>query len=516
MRPSVTALLVFPAILGFSWQVQPSKPQSTPASSQASKKKEHTFQGTVSKVDASSRTLTVSGESVPGWMAAMTMTYHVDKPAILTTVKTGDHIAAKVYDGDFTTLHDVRIVTINAADANALPPVSYVCNTQGQDIVAAAAEASIIDDKPGKCPQTGAPLVPVRLDTVYTCLKFQSFIQENPGICPVDKTELVPVTMGLYFTCKGDASIRQLDPGACADGSARIKAYQPRPHGDHNPRHGGQFFMADDSWHHLEGTFVRPNLFRVYFYNDMTRPLPVSGFSATLTKTDANGKDVTVPIALETSPTNDSNILQASIPGATLPASFALQVKFKPNDKERVFDFTFADYSNEPVGAPPTPALSTAAASQSAQAPSATPSGPASPQTGATTDTAVPLYPYSAADQLPGAGREEVLPTTTPELLAELAQRAQSVKMLLDEGNLGSLWTPAISAKDVALALQENHIADVSEAQRPKLTSAVKRLTLIAWQIDAAGDLGNKERLLPLYQDFAAAVADIQAAYAAQ
>src|ERR1700722_1621396 len=102
-----------------------------------------------SKVDASSRTLTVSGESVPGWMAAMTMTYHVDKPAILTTVKTGDHIAAKVYDGDFTTLHDVRIVRINAADANALPPVSYVCNTQGQDIVAAAAEASIIDDKPG-------------------------------------------------------------------------------------------------------------------------------------------------------------------------------------------------------------------------------------------------------------------------------------------------------------------------------------------------------------------------------
>ena len=96
--------------------------------------------------------------------------------------------------------------------------------------------------------------------------------------------------------------------------------------------------------------------------------------------------------------------------------------------------------------------------------------------------------------------REEPLPTTTPELLAELAKRAQSVTMLLDEGNLGGLWYPAIGAKDVALALEENHMNDLPEAQRPKMASAVKRLTLAAWQIDAAGDLGNKELLLPLYQ----------------
>ena len=180
-----------------------SKSASKPAA-QPSGKKEHTFRGTVEKVDANARTLTVDGESVPGWMAKMTMTYRVDKAEALT-VKAGDHITAKVYDGDTSTLYEVRAVAVKPADANQLPPLSYVCDTQGEDIAVAAAQSSVIEERPGKCPPTGAPLVPVRLDTVYSCLKFQSFIQEKPGVCPVDKSELVPITVGLYFTCKNDA-----------------------------------------------------------------------------------------------------------------------------------------------------------------------------------------------------------------------------------------------------------------------------------------------------------------------
>ena len=96
--------------------------------------------------------------------------------------------------------------------------------------------------------------------------------------------------------------------------------------------------------------------------------------------------------------------------------------------------------------------------------------------------------------------------------LAELAKRAQSANTLLEEGNLSGVWYPAIGAKDVALALEEN-INDLPEAQRAKMASAVRRLTLAAWQIDAAGDLGNRERLLPLYRDFSAAIRDIQTVY---
>lgn len=542
MRPAVAAFLISSAILGFSWrarqfwtmveplplvvadvEAQPpantapgssrtssraSQSTSKPVTAQPSEKKEHTFRGTVVKVDAGARTLTVNGESVPGWMATMTMTYRVDTAAI-PPVKPGDHIAAKVYDGNFTTLYEVRVVSAPPAEANQLPPLSYVCNTQGQDITVAAAETSVIEDKPGRCPQSGTSLIPVRLLTVYSCLKFQSFLQDKQGVCPVDKSELVPITAALYFTCGSDAKVHDLDPGNCADGSARIRSYERRPHGDHNPRHGGQFFMAEDNWHHLEGTFLRPNLFRVYFYDDFTRPLAVVGFSATLTKTDASGKDLAAPVAIKPGRTKDGNTLEAPAPGATLPVNFTMRVKFTPQDKEHVFDFTFAEYSKESAAAPPAPGTS---------APLVTTAAPPKTSSNPKDNSAVQVYSFSAvgsdasAPSVPVA-REEPLPTTTPELLAELARRGQAVSMLLDQGDLAGLWVPAIGAKDVALALEADHADDVLQTQRPNLASAVKRLTLVAWQIDAAGDLGNRELLRPLVHDFSAAIADIQEAY---
>ncbi len=70
---------------------------------------EHVFHGKVERLDAKTRTLMVNGEKVEGWMPAMTMLYKVDEGSDLTAVKVGDEITAKVYDGDFTTLHDVKV-----------------------------------------------------------------------------------------------------------------------------------------------------------------------------------------------------------------------------------------------------------------------------------------------------------------------------------------------------------------------------------------------------------------------
>jgi Cu/Ag efflux protein CusF len=72
-------------------------------------KKEHPFKGKVEKVDEKTKMITVNNESIPGWMMSMTMTYKVDKPDVLKTVKAGDNITATVYDGDFQTLYNIKL-----------------------------------------------------------------------------------------------------------------------------------------------------------------------------------------------------------------------------------------------------------------------------------------------------------------------------------------------------------------------------------------------------------------------
>jgi Cu/Ag efflux protein CusF len=82
-------------------------PNATPA---APAKGAHVFNGKVEKIDVANKRLTVNGENVEGWMSAMTMDYTPDNPSVLDTVKVGDQITAQVFDGDFSTLHDVKVV----------------------------------------------------------------------------------------------------------------------------------------------------------------------------------------------------------------------------------------------------------------------------------------------------------------------------------------------------------------------------------------------------------------------
>jgi len=300
----------------------------------------HTFTGIVERVDAGARTLSVKGDEVKGWMAAMTMNYRVDKPEVLAKLKAGDRITATVYDGDVTTLHDVRVAAaVSTASSADLPSISYACPSPGEE--------SVVEDEPGRCPKSGAALVPVRLAIAYSCLKVTLVIRDAPGICPIDRTELVPITASLYFTCKSDPKVHALNPGTCADGMPREKAYDRIPHGDHNPRHGGSFFMATDQWHHIEGTLAAPNIFRVYFYDDLSRPLAASGFAARAMKTDAAGRPIGSAVPLAASRANRS-VLEARLPNAVPPLNVELLVTLKPGEKEQVFDFTFAEYSKEP------------------------------------------------------------------------------------------------------------------------------------------------------------------------
>ena len=107
----------------------------------------------------------------------------------------------------------------------------------------------------------------------------------------------------------------------------------------------------------------------------------------------------------------------------------------------------------------------------------------------------------------------ESLPTSTPALVAVLTARHDEVKGLLDRGQLGAIYVPALLGKDAALRLDE-HVNELPVQARVAVSDAVRRLVLAAWQLDSYGDLGDQVKVTQAYERFAAAVTTIVSAYA--
>jgi len=386
-----------------------------------------------------------------------------------------------------------------SATSEKLPPLSYVC-PMPQD-------AEVLEDKPGNCPKCKMKLQPIRLDLRYACPVHQTYIQTKQGTHPYDGRELVPVTVSIVWTCGEE---KFLEPGKCGDGSARAEKYEQRAHGDHNPKHGGQFFMAPDAWHHLEGTYPSAGLFRMFFYNDYSKPLKPTGFTASISLLDANDKDTGVTIPLK--PGRISNTMEALIPktNAALPLRVLARVKFTTTGDPSPFNFTFNETTKEPAATPP-PAVTTSNA-PAAPVPAAAASAAPSQQPPAPAAAAPAVDLSGAPAALLTALDEDVLPKTMQGLIAELSKRATEVEQTVKDGNLGQVWLPAMGTKTVALAL-ESHASMLPERQRALATVAIKRVVTAAWALDAYGDLGNKEKMTEAYEKLASAVADLKTAY---
>jgi hypothetical protein len=370
-------------------------------------------------------------------------------------------------------------------------------------------EDEVNEGKPGVCPKCGMDLIPVRLDTAYTCPNHQAIIQPNPGTCPLDRRELVPVTVALHWQCDENPRLHMTEPGKCSNGSERRLVRELRAHGDHNPRHGGLFFMAADKWHHLEGTHPASGRFRIFMYDNFTRPIEAKGMTGRVAVLDeANAEVSSAPLAVS----KDGKTLDAAIK-ATLPLKAAAFVKFDEKTPEQRFDFAFQEYSKEPAAKPAASTTTTTKAAPT-PAPAAAPPPAAAPEPAARTAAAV-IGDCTSMSRTDVSQIAQALPGSPPELLELLGLCTQQVEKLIGSGDFGFLYIPTMVSKDIALAL-EDRAGDLPPARRAEAMSAVRRLVLSAWQVDYYGDIGNREKLVEAFDPFLAAVASVKALYGAQ
>ena len=360
---------------------------------------------------------------------------------------------------------------VATSPAAQLPAVSWTCPMH----------PDVLEPKKGTCGICGMDLEAIRLVLLYTCPVHAVIEQSKPGTCRICSRELVQKTAALTFTCAGQRNISQLEPGTCADGSAMVPRYTPRAHGDHNPKHGGLFFMAPDNWHHLEGTYPAAGRFRVYVYDDFSKPLNISearkirgrvvtkeAFDA---KTGTTRELASAPLVLAP----NGAFFEARIESLSLPAKMTAKLSFSPDVKESRFDFAFSAYSRDVPAAPRAPSISTAAPSTSSNDPQPAP-----------------------AQAEPSSGGS----------LAALKSQRDEVETFIKAGTFGAIYVPALQAKDTALQIQAQN-ARAAGIDQDAVEASVKQIVLSAYQLDNFGDLGDGEKIQDAYRRFSAAIAQL-------
>jgi hypothetical protein len=382
----------------------------------------------------------------------------------------------------------------------------------------------VVEASPGDCPICKMKLVPVRLETVWTCPVHLQVAQESAGKCPIDHRDLIQMTVALTWICGSHPEIDHVDRGVCPDGSPMTAKRTLRPHGNHNPQHGGQFFMAPDNFHHLEGAYPRAGVFRVYLYDDYARPLPAAQAKQIAARavtvetrdpvTQASKEEKVFPLTLR------GRYLEARINAPGPSAQVTAKVRFKSDAPEYRFDFTFASYTKDPI----VPAASDSASRVPAAARAATTQAPSSAPGagrvfGSRLDERDPqdLPGFAPASGSGSSGLDPSLvilpiPDNVPEIVTQLETRRTQVGELIQRGDFTAVYVPAFQAKDLAIAL-EPRLTSLAPAQRAQAEPAIQELVRTAWLLDAFGDLGNRQQITDAYAIFSTAVQAVVSAF---
>jgi hypothetical protein len=121
------------------------------------------------------------------------------------------------------------------------------------------------------------------------------------------------------------------------------------PHKDHNPKHGGTFFMSLDNKHHLEGTFVAPGIFRIYLYDDHTKPLNAEEMKQVRGTIQVGESDTAPKIPLI--PGSRKETLEANLGDRVrFPVTISLQLHLpgmESSAKPEWFNFKFTKFTDE-------------------------------------------------------------------------------------------------------------------------------------------------------------------------
>jgi heavy metal-binding protein len=367
--------------------------------------------------------------------------------------------------------------------APSLPPVSQTC----------VHHPDVVESRPGSCPICKMTLVPVRLDSAWMCPIHSAVLASSAGTCPICGRPLNRVTVSVAWTCRNDPSVERIDPGTCSDGTPMIARRTLRPHGNHNPQHGGQFFMAADNWHHLEGAYPRPGVFRLYLYDDYARPLPADRLKAIRARVvtneifDPRTRTTTEVEAFPLRLVREAEYLEARIERARFPLELTAKVKLDAGSDELRFDFTFTEPTRDPLQ------RSQTARTASQERPS---------RVVANGGIATPATPATA----------QPIPSSTQGIVDLLRTRSAEVAAHLDSGDFAAVWVPAFQAKDLALALQP-HLTGLTSAQREVAEPALRDFVRAAWLLDAYADAGNRVQIEIAYKAFAAAASDVMSAF---
>jgi len=149
---------------------------------------------------------------------------------------------------------------------------------------------------------------------------------------------VTPTTVASFscpMRCESDRAYAA--PGRCP--VCGMKLSHLKSHQDHNPRHGGQFFMAPDQTHHLEGALSPDGQFKLYFYDEFTRPISPAGFRITSAwaRTSAAAAQA---LSLRLAP--DATCLATAVELPTnRPLAVSIAIDFHDGAGPQPFDFDF-------------------------------------------------------------------------------------------------------------------------------------------------------------------------------